>query len=135
MIKLTIPGPPCAKQRPRMTKQGHTYTPKETVNAETLIKKLYILGNYGKQLEGALSMTVKAYFQIPKSKSKKIKHDMRMGDIRHTSRPDADNLLKLVGDALNGLAYHDDSQIVSATVEKWYSDTPRVEVEIQEIGE
>lgn len=133
MIKLLIPGQPCAKGRPRLGKFG-TYTPAKTVNAETLIKELYIIGNYGKQLEGQLQMTVKAYFEIPKSKSNKVKCDMRSGQIRHTNRPDADNLLKLVADALNGLAYKDDSQIVSVTVEKWYADYPRVEVEIQEIG-
>jgi Holliday junction resolvase RusA-like endonuclease len=133
MIKLTIPGQPCAKGRPRLGKFG-TYTPTKTVNAEALIKELYIIGNYGKQLEGALQMTVKAYFEIPKSKSNKAKCDMRAGVTRHTSRPDADNLLKLVGDALNGLAYKDDSQIVSATIEKWYADYPRVEIEIQKIG-
>lgn len=133
MIKLTIPGPPCAKQRPRLGKFG-TYTPDKTVNYETLVKQLYIVEHYGKQLEGALSLKVLAYFQIPKSKSKKAKETMLKGEIRPTGRPDWDNVGKIISDALNGLAYHDDSQIVSATVEKWYSDTPRVEVEIQEIG-
>jgi Holliday junction resolvase RusA-like endonuclease len=133
MIKLIIPGTPCAKGRPRLGKFG-TYTPQKTINAETLIRELYIIGNYGKQLEGALEMTVKAYFPIPKSKSNKIALDMSAGKIRPTGRPDGDNLLKLASDALNGLAYHDDSQIVRATVEKWYSPTPRVEVEVQEVG-
>jgi Holliday junction resolvase RusA-like endonuclease len=133
MIKLTIPGAPCAKGRPRLGKYG-TYTPQKTINAETLIKELYILGNYGKQLEGALEMTVKACFPIPKSKSNKVAVDMSMGKIRPTSRPDGDNILKLVSDSLNGLAYRDDSQIVKATVEKWYSLEPRVEIEIKEVG-
>jgi Holliday junction resolvase RusA-like endonuclease len=46
----------------------------------------------------------------------------------------SNNVFKRLYDALNGLAYRDDNQIVSATVEKWYSNNPRVEVEIKEIG-
>jgi Holliday junction resolvase RusA-like endonuclease len=133
MIKLVIPGPPCAKQRPRLGKFG-TYTPDKTVNYETLVRQLYIIEHHGKQLEGALQMTVKAYFEIPKSTSARKSADMQNRVIRPTKKPDWDNVGKIISDALNGLAYHDDSQIVSATVDKWYSTEPRVEVEIQEIG-
>ena len=132
MIKLTIPGEPCAKQRPRTTKQGHTYTPQKTVNYETLVRQLYITQNFRKQLEGALKMTVRAYFAIPKSDSNKKAYQKSIGIIRPTKRPDWDNVGKVISDALNGLAYHDDSQIVSATVEKWYSLEPRVEVILME---
>ena len=131
MIKLTIPGEPCAKQRPRLGK-GYTYTPQKTVNYETLVRELYILQNFRQKLEGELVMTVRAYFTIPKSASKKKAADMVAGRIRPTKRPDWDNVGKIISDALNGLAYHDDSQIVSATVEKWYSTEPRVEVELRE---
>ncbi len=58
---------------------------------------------------------------------------MLQGIIRPTKRPDWDNIGKIVSDALNELAYHDDSYIVDARVRKWYSDTPRVEVEITEL--
>ena len=131
MIKLTIPGEPCAKQRPRLGK-GYTYTPQKTVNYETLVRELYILQNFRQKLDGELVMTVRAYFTIPKSASKKKAADMVAGRIRPTKRPDWDNVGKIISDALNGLAYHDDSQIVSATVEKWYSTEPRVEVELRE---
>jgi Holliday junction resolvase RusA-like endonuclease len=127
MIKLTIPGQPCAKGRPRLGKFG-TYTPEKTVNYETLVKELYIIGNYGKQLEGALQITVSAFFKIPKSKENAFKNSC--GEIRPTTRPDWDNIGKIISDALNGLAYCDDSQIVRAIVNKYYSDIPRVEVEI-----
>ena len=55
---------------------------------------------------------------------------MADGKIRPTKKPDADNIMKAVADALNGIAYKDDSQIVNVTIAKWYSDTPRVEVAI-----
>ena len=133
MIKLTIPGQPVAKQRPKVF-NGHGVTPAKTVNYETLVKELYTMQNYKKQLEGQLRIRVAAYFQIPQSKSKKVKEAMLNGSIRPTSKPDWDNVGKIISDALNGLAYHDDSQIVSAKVDKWYSDNPRVEVWVQEIG-
>lgn len=135
MIKLTIPGKPMAKQRPRVLKNGITYTPKETVNYETLVKQLYITKHSQKQLDGPLQVLIKAYFPIPKSASKVKKAAMEAGDIRPTKKPDWDNVGKLITDALNNLAYHDDSQIVSCTVEKHYSEQPRVEVEIEEVPE
>ena len=134
MIKLTIPGEPCAKQRPRLGK-GYTYTPQKTVNYETLVRELYITQNFRKQLEGALKMTVRAYFAIPKSDSNKKAHQKSIGIIRPTKRPDVSNVIKIIEDALNGLAYRDDSQIVRVVGEKYYSDSPRVEVEICSLSE
>ena len=127
MIKLTIPGEPVAKGRPRVTRYG-TYTPEKTKNYETLVKELYFMEHGQTLLEGELSIDIKAYFRIPKSASKKRKRLMANGDMRPTKRPDLDNLMKAVTDAINGVAYEDDSQIVSATVEKYYSEEPRVEV-------
>ena len=131
-MKITIPGPPCAKQRPRMTKNGHTYTPEKTVNYETLVRQLYIQATK-EYHDGALRLVVNAFFTIPKSTSKKKREKMLQGIIRPTKRPDWDNIGKIASDALNAIAYRDDSQIVDATVRKWYSDEPRVEVEITEL--
>lgn len=130
-MRLTILGEPCAKQRPRLGK-GFTYTPEKTVNYETLVKQLYIL-QQKERLEGALKLTVNAFFSIPKSTSKKNKEKMLQGEIRPTKKPDWDNVGKIISDALNEMAYKDDCQIVDATVRKWYSDNPRVEVEITEL--
>jgi Holliday junction resolvase RusA-like endonuclease len=131
MINLTIPGEPCAKGRPRLGKFG-TYTPTKTINAETLIKELYIVEHNGKKIDGQVCLRVKAYFKISKSFSKKMAEEMNSGNIRPVKRPDGDNILKLVSDALNGLAYDDDSQVVTAIVEKYYSDNPRVEIMLTE---
>jgi Holliday junction resolvase RusA-like endonuclease len=133
MIKLTIPGQPTGKGRPRLGK-GNVYTPRETVNYEDLVRKTYIIGNYGKQLEGQLCMRIKAYYEIPKTASKNMIQGMTTGLIRPTKKPDIDNVIKIIADSLNGLAYRDDSQIVGIQAEKWYSTEPRVEVEIEEIG-
>lgn len=60
---------------------------------------------------------------------------MRAGVIRPTKKPDMDNCIKIIADALNKIAYHDDTQIVDCQVRKFYSDDPRVEVRILEIKE
>jgi len=134
MIKLIIPGKPLGKQRPRVMKNGITYTPKETVNYETLIKQIYITQYFQKRLSGQIRAVITAYFPIPASVSKKKKELMRAGVIRPETKPDWDNVGKIVTDALNDLAYQDDKQIVEATVRKFYSDEPRVEIELEEMG-
>ena len=134
-IELTIPGPPMGKQRPRVCKFG-TYTPAKTVNYETLVKELYIMQYpQRKPMDDPLQMTVLAYFPIPKSKSKKMREQMLNNTIKPTIKPDTDNVLKIIADSLNGLAYADDKQIVCASVYKFYSDNPRVEVCIVNMNE
>ena len=53
--------------------------------------------------------------------------------IMPTKRPDVDNVIKCVADGLNGIAWRDDSQIVSVLANKFYSTRPRVEIEITEV--
>lgn len=128
-MKFTIPGEPTGKGRPRVTKWG-THNPEKTVNYENLVKVMY----NGKMHDGELEMNVVAFYQIAKSTSKKRRKLMLDGEIRPTKKPDCDNVLKIIADALNKIAYNDDSQIVRASVEKWYGEVPRVEVELKEIG-
>jgi Holliday junction resolvase RusA-like endonuclease len=128
LIKFTIPGEPTGKARPRVTRWG-TYNTEKTVLYENLVKTAY----NGKLHEGYIEMTVKAYYSIAKSTSKKKREQMLSGEIRPTKKPDCDNVLKIIADALNKIAYDDDAQIVRATVEKHYSENPRVVVEINEI--
>lgn len=125
-IKLEIPGEPMGKQRPkfnRFTKSAHT--PEKTVNYEAYVKSLYV-ANRLPLLEGYIEADIAAYYSIPKSASKKKKEQMLLRSIRPTKAPDADNIAKIVLDSLNGVAYKDDSQVVTLHVEKFYSDRPRV---------
>lgn len=132
MIKLIVPGEPVAKGRPRVTKWG-TYTPEKTKNYETLVKELYFVKHKQTLLEGELKINIKAYFKIPKSASKKKRAEMISGKIRPTKRPDIDNVIKSITDSLNGVAYDDDSQIVLVKAEKYWSEEPRVEIELGKI--
>ena len=137
-VKFTVLGQPVGKGRPRFSRRGPnvvTFTPEETVNYETLIRTEYRLqcGNTKFSDDAMLDMRVFAFYAIPASKSKKKQAAMLSGAIRPAKVPDADNILKAASDALNGIAYKDDRQIVDAQVRKFYSRNPRLEVTIQRI--
>lgn len=125
-ITLTVPGEPVPKGRPRMTKTGAVYTPAKTHNAENHIRALYYRKYKSEQADPGrpLHLDVVFYIQIPKSR-----HDIEEGSLC-TKHIDTDNLLKLVSDALNRMAYEDDSQVVRMTAEKRWSMTPRTEIRI-----
>ena len=132
--KLVIPGKPLGKQRPRVLKTGIAYTPKETANYETFVKMLYLEKYAGeKPFEGPVSMVILAFYQIPKSASKRRREAMARHLIPPTTRPDLDNIAKIIMDALAGIAYEDDKQITSCSINKLYSDEPKVIVNI--VGE
>lgn len=125
--KIIIEGEPKGKARPRVTKAGITYTPQETVNYENWVKLCYRTQTKT-TFEGEVHARIDAYFQIPKSTSKKKAELMEEKEIRPTKKPDVDNIAKIILDSLNGIAYKDDSQVVSCLVCKYYSEKPRVEV-------
>ena len=130
-------GEPNGKGRPRFSKTtGRTYTPKQTVTYENLVKTEYKLqcSDIKFSDHAMLDVRVIAYYAIPKSASKKNRQAMLDHKIRPTKKPDFDNIGKVICDALNNIAYRDDAQIVDAQVRKFYSDRPRVVVCIQECG-
>lgn len=134
-VKLHIPGEPQGKQRHRMTRSGHTYTPDKTKRYEELVKLTY-RKRYGDKIQWGgkipLKMLVVAGYKIPESASKRTKYAMQKGEIYPTKKPDVDNVLKVIADSLNGLCYHDDKQLVDVTVRKYYTDCPGVTVWIWE---
>jgi Holliday junction resolvase RusA-like endonuclease len=134
-ILLTIPGEPVAKARPRWAKFG-IYTPKKTVNYETLIKELFATKYPGFKpiADGPLRLELRSFFSIPKSKSKKQQALMLKGEIRPAKRPDLDNIMKAALDGLSGVAFRDDCQFVEIFMEKYYSDEPRLDIVILPIS-
>lgn len=136
-VKFCVLGEPMVKKRPRASmRAGHAvvYTPKDTVNYENLVRYAY-QEQVGTKLNGAIEALIRAYFPIPKSISKK-KHEMYASEnYPCMCSKDADNVGKICMDAINKVAYDDDRQIYRLTVEKWYSDKPRVEIELSEYEE
>lgn len=125
MIEIFIPGPVKGKARARTVRNKYngktvSYTPDGTVLYENLIKELY-LNKSGHFFEGPLEIIVEASFAPPKSASKKKAGQMLSGEVVPEKKPDIDNIIKVVCDALNGIAYHDDKQIISVTAKKQYA--------------
>jgi Holliday junction resolvase RusA-like endonuclease len=139
MIQFTVYGTPVGKGRPKFsTFNGHAtaYTPQKTVNYENLVKLSVQQQQKGLKpfdKDVPLQADIIAYFPIPKSTSMKRRKMMLEGKIRHTKKCDADNLAKSILDALNGIAFYDDSQVCELSVSKLYSDNPRAEITIREI--
>lgn len=86
-------------------------------------------------LDKPLKVKIIAYYDIPQSISKKKRQQMINNEILPTKKPDTDNIAKGILDALNGIAYLDDKQVVKLEVEKHYSQNARVEVTIEELEE
>lgn len=135
MINLTIPGEPMGKGRPRWAKWG-IYTPEKTVNYEMQIRERFAAEYPGFQpLSCALRLEFTAFLGIPCSESKRKKALMEAGEIRPKKRPDLDNIEKIVLDALQSVAFRNDSQVVEVMKNKVYSHAPRLEVRLLEIKE
>lgn len=144
VIQFTVYGEPQGKGRPRFvarynpaTKKsfGQAHTPEKTIVYENLIRTEYSLQtkNFRYTDDAMLDMRIMAYYGVPKSVSKKKKALMLEGKIRPTKKPDMDNVMKVVADSLNQVAYKDDTQIVDAQCRKFYSVKPRIEVIIKQI--
>ena len=131
---LCIPGQPQGKARARTVLQGgkvHSYTPAKTAAYEALVAGTYKTSfPDAETATGAVEVAIRAIYEVPKSWPRKRKQEALAGLIPVTTKPDCDNILKIVADALNGVAWVDDSQIVFAKVRKAYGAEARVEVEI-----
>lgn len=143
-VSFTVYGEPKGKGRPRVSVRkfkkpdgsdgtfSQAYTPKETVSYENLVKTEYRLqcGEFIFPDKKMLDMRIQAFYPIPKSASKKQRERMINHEVRPTKKPDSDNIIKIIADSLNKLAYHDDSQIVDVMFRKFYAEKPRVTVTI-----
>lgn len=113
-MKFTVPGPPVPKGRPRLGK-GKTFTPPETVAYENKVRFSALTAGV-RQIVGDVSLSVAIYFP-----------DRR--------KRDADNVFKAIADALNRVAYADDSQIKEGHFTAAYDKArPRVDVWVEARG-
>lgn len=135
-VKFTILGEPKGKGRPQFIPQtGRAITPKDTANYETLVRMEYMAQCKGFKFpdDAMLDMRIIAYYSIAKSQTKKNKELMKRRLLRPIKKPDMDNVVKIIADGLNQVAYRDDTQIVDCQCRKFYSENPRVEVIIKEV--
>lgn len=101
---FTIPGRPKPKERPRGSKRfgGRTYTPRTTLDAQKEIAEAY----EGPWFEGPLSLSL-----VFSPKETQVVIQTIDADNKSALRSDLDNLVKLVGDALQGVAFENDKQV------------------------
>jgi Holliday junction resolvase RusA-like endonuclease len=136
MVTFKVDADPVGKQRARYAKRGNfvqTYTPDKTRNYESLIKEAAIeaMGS-SEPLETPVNLYLYIRAPIPKSLPKKRIEACLNGLEKPIKKPDASNVLKSIEDAMNGVVYKDDSQIVNIHVAKVYSSVAGVDVCIKE---
>lgn len=131
-IEFVVPGRPVPMARPRVTARG-TYTPKRCRDYKEAVALAAKTAMNGREpLTGAIIVKMCFRFSLPKSWSKAKRQEWENGKVHFLSRPDIDNLYKSVTDALIGIVYKDDSQIVAAQVIKSYEDVDEVAVALME---
>lgn len=128
-MKIIIPGRPIAKRRPRFARRGKfvtTYSDQETKEGRVLWEIRQQRPE--KLIERPISVYLWFGMFIPKSTSKKRTQLMLDGKIRHTKKPDLDNLIKFYLDVMNGEIFEDDKQIIKIKAVKEYSLKPETQI-------
>lgn len=146
-IDFDVPGVPTGKARPRVVHhagcRAEAYTPARTLIFENLCRfEFFQAAGEGYDKPSAdlffagsvpLRIEITAYYIMPASVSKRRRADMSNGKIRPMKKPDADNVAKSVLDALNGVAYKDDAQVVELLISKEWAEINLTHVHIEEL--
>lgn len=128
-ITFSLPGKPAVWTRPRFNrKTGSVFTDKKAAAAQNSIVGAYLARFNRAPHPGPVSISIMAVFGVPKSWPKWQRQCALAGMWPHVSTPDHDNITKAVCDALNGIAYTDDSQIVECHTTKGYGVDARTSV-------
>ena len=137
MVTFEVPGDPHGKGRPKFARRGNfvqTYTDKKTASYEDLVRFHANIAMVDlAPLESAVAVYIYIKLAVPKSYSKKRTEACLSGLERPTKKPDWDNVAKSICDAMNGIVYMDDTQIVDAHVTKVYAANAGVEVGVKDI--
>ena len=135
-VYFVVTGKPVGKGRPRASTRGgfvRMYTDAKTLGYEAAIADEAARAMSGAEpFETPMQMQVSCYYPIPKSWPKKIKQEAIDEEVFPKVKPDLDNVVKAILDALNGVVYRDDAQVVNLVATKRYATEPRVEVYIFE---
>jgi len=136
-IELIVYGNPVAQGRPRFSQQGgfvKAYDPIQSKSYKQLIRlelQPLLSDPDFKPIDKACCLNLKVFRAMPKSFSKKKREEASLGYVRPTTKPDTDNYVKGVLDALNGTVLKDDSVVCEIFARKFYSERPRIEVVLE----
>lgn len=134
-MEVRIPMAAIGKARARAGRHGH-YTPAKTKAAEEEIGiRVWVAMEGADPIDGPVSMTIQAVYRPPSSWSKKRQKAAIEGQWPKVTKPDTDNIAKLVCDALNGIAYRDDALIADLSVGKNYGAADELRITIRRWGE
>ena len=134
-FSFTVPGIIKGKGRPRFVRAtGRAYTPQATLSSENLVKHC-ALDAGATPFEGALSLEIWLRLPVPASWPAKKRAAALCGALRPVGKPDLDNVIKLIGDALNKIAWNDDGQVATVTASRHYAEESQVgaTISIQQI--
>jgi Holliday junction resolvase RusA-like endonuclease len=136
-VYFVVYGNPVGKGRPRATSRGgfvRMYTDAKTLGFESAVAdEARIAMREWQAFNTPMQLQLSAYYPIPKSWSKKKRQMAMDGEIHPQVKPDLDNVMKAVLDAMNGVVYVDDSQVINMVATKRYSSDPRIEVYLHEV--
>ncbi len=123
MITVEISGPPLAWTAPKVTRNGHTFSPKyqQKMDHQCLLRNQYT----SDPVTWAVCVEIYFYMPIPKSASNKTRNAILSGSEHHTKKPDIDNCVKYALDVIKGIVILDDNQVCELRARKIYSDDPR----------
>lgn len=137
-MQFTVYGQPQGKARARTfydkrSRSMRSVTPEKTTSYEDLVRWSYKAAGGEYLGEDPIEVEIIAGYEIPKSWSMKKKQEALDDHIRPTVKPDLDNIAKAILDALNGVAFKDDNQVVRLIVSKYYSKEAAVRVFINKV--
>lgn len=136
VLVYSVYGEPVGKGRPRFARRGNfvsTYSPQKTKTYEDEIRLMAKAAmGASEALETPVTVAIYIRVGIPKSFSKQKRKDALENIERPTKKPDIDNIAKCFLDAMNGIVYLDDKQVVSLHITKEYAETPAVDVMVKE---
>ena len=135
IVTFEVEGDPVPKGRPRFARRGQfvqTYTDAKTIDYEThvALKARQAIGA-SEPFKGALTVFLYLRYAIPASYSKKRKEACLRG-VEYPKKVDLDNVYKSITDAMQGIVYLNDSQIVEAHITKVYAETAGANIMVQE---
>lgn len=124
---------PRFKGKLKSVPHGFARDPQKSKNFKLTVGYIARSQFHAKLIDYPISVKLKFYRKVLKSSSKKEKEKMISGEIRPTKKPDIDNYVKGMLDALNKVLWQDDALITDLTVSKYFAEKPRIEMEIERV--
>lgn len=132
ILYIQFDGKLIGKGRPRHSFHGHVYTPAKTRAAEKSLGYVALAAMNKSSLkifEGPVRLSVQLFIEYPKSWARK----RRQQTVFYTGKPDADNQIKLICDALNYIVWHDDSQVCEINFRRVYWETSKFHIQVESL--